>query len=253
MIVPRLVLTGGTGAPVLLIHGFASDRLSWLANQHELAKVATVYTLDLPGHGDTPDGGIADLGGFADGIVAALASLDAGPVALVGHSLGGAIAVATAARAPQLVRRLALIAPAGLAQKIDRGFVEDFPRAEGAEAIRELMLRLVSRPRLISPQMVAYVEKQLARPGARAALARIGPIIDRMTDRVPELLATLDPQTIPRLLIWGEADRIAVPDVDKLANFGGGTLVVAGAGHLPHVEEPRQVNQALAAFLTAAP
>ena len=109
------------GADVLLLHGFGADRLSWLANQPAIEKAMPTAALDLPGHGvagmDVGDGRVETL---ARAVAAALDSHAAAPLHVVGHSLGGAVAMRLALDRPDLVRSLALIAPAGLAKASTR-------------------------------------------------------------------------------------------------------------------------------------
>jgi pimeloyl-ACP methyl ester carboxylesterase len=106
----------GSGEPLVLIHGIATDRRIWEFVVPELARSRRVVTLDLPGFGQSaPAGEDFDLERVAGRIARGLAGRGLrGPVDLVGHSLGGGVAITLAAMRPRLVRRLILVAPAGL-------------------------------------------------------------------------------------------------------------------------------------------
>ena len=109
----RLHRLGGSGPDLLFVHGFGADRLSWAANAPQLTDAATVWTVDLPGHGSAPDAvGDGSAQALADAVARALPDLS-GPALIVGHSLGGTVALHLAAAVPQVVRHLVLIAPAG--------------------------------------------------------------------------------------------------------------------------------------------
>ncbi|KQT61227.1 MULTISPECIES: alpha/beta fold hydrolase [unclassified Aureimonas] len=244
----RLVDTGGEGPPVVLVHGFGSDRFSWLANQAALQASHRVYALDLPGHGaealaETTMEEIADL------VARSIEAEDLGTVDLVGHSLGAAICILVAASKPDLVRRLVLIAPAGLGQGVDAEFLDLYPKLTEAADAEALLHRLVSRPRLINKQMIAHVLSQLGQPGRRAALQTVAAMITADAASLAAARETIAAGPMPRLTIWGSADRINPADETALARFGGETRIVAGAGHLPHVENATEVNGWLAAFL----
>jgi pyruvate dehydrogenase E2 component (dihydrolipoamide acetyltransferase) len=246
---PRVHALGGAGEPVVLVHGFASDRLSWLGNQHDLARVAAVHALDLPGHGDEPMRGTGSVPDLAAAVVEAIAAAGLGPVHIVGHSLGGGVAVAAAAAAPELVRSLALIAPAGLGAAVDTGFLDDLPEATSAEAVEPLLHALVSRPRLINRHMVARVLAQLSDPGRRDALRAIANGLRFADHDLHDAVAAVATSDLPRLVIWGGADRTNPLDPDRLAAFGGERMILEASAHLPHVEEARAVNERLGAFL----
>lgn len=111
-------------ADVLLLHGFASDRLSWLANQPALEKAGlSVAVLDLPGHGASPmDVGGGSVETLAARVAEALDAQRAGALHIVGHSLGGGLALLLAEKRPGLVRSLTLIAPLGLGAGVDQDF-----------------------------------------------------------------------------------------------------------------------------------
>src|SRR5579863_934676 len=106
----------GTGDPLILLHGIATDRHIWDLVVPELATGRRVVTLDLPGFGGSaPVGEDFDLERVAERIVHGLTGRGIhGPLDLVGHSLGGGIAITLATAHPRLVRRLVLVAPAGL-------------------------------------------------------------------------------------------------------------------------------------------
>lgn len=245
---------GGDGDDLVLIHGFGSDRLSWAGNAPALMDVARVHALDLPGHGDSL---AAEAG---DGSPRALAravreALDAKGVArahFLGHSLGGGIAMLMALEQPERVRSLALLAPAGLGRGIDHNFLQRFPVLATPEETEALLHKLVSRPQLINRFTVARVLEQLARPGARAALRAIAAGVEAHEDQLNEAAARIAATGIPRLVIFGGADAINPPDGVALVGFAGRTVVIPGAGHLPHVEAARQVNAEVAGFLKSA-
>src|ERR1700759_3434294 len=105
----------GSGEPLVLLHGIATDRRIWDLVLGQLGDTRRVLALDLPGFGESsPVGDDFDLREVAYSIVDGLAREGVtGPFDLVGHSLGGGIATVLAAAHPKLVRRLVLVAPAG--------------------------------------------------------------------------------------------------------------------------------------------
>ena len=254
---PAAVLsrTGGNpeGAPVLFIHGFGADRLSWLATAPALFERHDVWTVDLPGHGAAPaetgDGSLATL---ADAVAAAAAPLGDRGLHLVGHSLGGGIALELARRRPDGIRSLALIAPAGLGTGLDADFLTAFPELAEPAAARETLERLVARPRLINAPMVTHVLGQLERPGVRAGLRAIARALLERHDDFRTAAADVAGLPVPRLVLWGDEDGINPASSEALADFGGLLLTMPATRHLPHVEALQKVNAALAHFLDRA-
>jgi pimeloyl-ACP methyl ester carboxylesterase len=242
---------GGNGPNALLLHGFGSDRMSWLANQTALEGVVNLFALDLPGHGasgmEVGDGGVEAL---AARVAALLDRRALRKLHLTGHSLGGGVALMLAAARPELVASLALIAPAGLGQAIDASFLAAFPELSTPEASEALLRRLVVRPRLIGKPLIALVLEQLAKPGARQALRLIARGIEKGGAALDAAAARVAATALPRLIVWGENDAINPLSREKLAAFGGDLRLVAGAAHLPHVENPRLVNEEIVSFLT---
>lgn len=245
---------GGEGPPALLLHGFGSDHFLWLANQQAVAKVATAAALDLPGHGESSmDVGDGTIAALADRVAALLDRKDMRKAHLIGHSLGGGVALVLAERRPDLVASLVLIAPAGLGRGVDHQFLSEYPRLAAPDAAAALLQRLVVRPRLINKFMVGRVLDQLARPGAREALERIAQGVETSGAAIGRAVASIGARDLPRLIVWGEEDAINPLSKDRLDALGGDILLVEGAGHLPHVEAPRLVNDRIVEFLARGP
>jgi pimeloyl-ACP methyl ester carboxylesterase len=251
-IIPAVFHAAGQEGPaILLIHGFGADRQSWLVNQQALAAAGRVYALDLPGHGETPLTGPGRLDDLARGVEKAIEGSGVGPIHIVAHSLGGAVAIALAAARPDLVRSLGLIAGAGLGKTVDESFLSGYPKSSSAEEMEALLRRLVTRPRLINQQMAARALDQLKAPGVREGLIAIADELRRIDQVIEPSLQIVARSSLPRVAIWGAADAIIPLDPDRLGRFGAESLILNDAAHLPHIESPRLVNERLLRWLTA--
>ena len=159
---------------MLLLHGFGADLNGWMFNQPALSDGRRVVALDLPGHGGSSrDVGAGDGEAFSRAVEGFLATLDLGRAHLVGHSMGGAIAALLAARRPDLVRTLTLIAPAGLGPDINAAFIDGFVRASRRKDAVEVLQLLVHDPALVSRTMVEDVLRFKRLDGVTAALETI--------------------------------------------------------------------------------
>ena len=112
-------LQEGSGPVLLLIHGMAGDYHSWREVIEPLAREHTVLVPDLPGHGSSsPGGGDYSLGGLAAGLRDLLVALGHERATLVGHSLGGGIAMQFSYQFPELTERLVLVSSGGLGRDV---------------------------------------------------------------------------------------------------------------------------------------
>lgn len=232
---------GGHGPDVLFIHGFGSDRYSWAANAPAMADWATVWAVDLPGHGQAPDEvGAGDAKTLGAAVAERLSDIP-GAIVVVGHSLGGAVAIELAKLLPDRVKRLVLIAPAGLGQRLDHEFLTAFPTLNAPDETQALLERLVERKRLIAPVMVSHVLATLQSTGRRAALAKVAAaLVKLMPPSMPD---------VPLDLIWGEADTINPPPVEMPPATT--LLRLPNTGHMPQVEAASKVNAVIRAALAA--
>lgn len=238
---PVLHHLGGEGPVVVLIHGFGADRLGWVATAPALFDSHSVWATELPAHGASEPGAVTPRE-MAQALLAALPP-SAWPMALIGHSLGGAIAALLAGLAPDRIGKTILLAPAGFGRGLSAStFLTRFPQLESEDEALALLRTLVVRERLILPQMAQHVLAHLAMPGRREALARIG-----------QAVMAFDTPALPKdaLVVWGEQDAINPPETDWLSSLGDRALVLPDTGHLPHVEAASRVNRRIAEYFAA--
>lgn len=244
----------GNGLPVLLIHGFGGDLTNWLLNQDVLAEQRRVISFDLPGHG----GSTKQVG---DGTPAALAAITArlmetlgvGRAHVVGHSLGGAIALELARAHPDKVASLGLIAPAGLGPDINMDFIEGFITADRRKTLEPVLALLVNDPALITRNMVEGIIRFKRLDGAKQGLETIAAACfpeGRQKDALRDVLSAFDG---PVQVIWGEADRILSPEAAQGLPASIAVTRLPQTGHMPQMEKAKQVNDLLAGILHDTP
>jgi pyruvate dehydrogenase E2 component (dihydrolipoamide acetyltransferase) len=252
----RVLDVGGDGSSgataVVFVHGFGGDLNSWMFTQPALAERWRTIALDLPGHGGSTkvlDG--ADESSFAAVIDRALAALEVDRVHLVGHSMGGGIALTFANWQPERVASLTLISSAQLGPEINGAFIGDFLRAQRRREAQEALTLLVHDPALVSRVMVEEVLRYKRLDGVQAALETIAAEwfpdgVQRVDNAV--LAAKLG---MPVQVIWGRDDRI-IPLAHAEALAGKVPVhILDDVGHLPHMEKAGEVNRLIAGFIEA--
>lgn len=227
----------------VFLHGFASDRLTWVGTTPAIPGVDAV-TPDLPGHGrsigDLGDGSLEDLASrLIDGI-------KCGPPAwLVGHSLGGGLALKLAAEMPELFRGLVLLAPIGLGRRLGIVPLREYSDLRDRDEMRRFLEPLVAKKDVIAPMVVDNALRQLERDGARDALAKIADQLPTIDAELRALLPRVAECGLDITVIWGTEDNVASPVQERIEKLG--TLVdLPGIGHVAHVEAQKQVNTLLA-------
>jgi pyruvate dehydrogenase E2 component (dihydrolipoamide acetyltransferase) len=248
-----LELGGGEATPVLFIHGFGADLNTWMFTQPVFAESRRAIALDLSGHGGSTKvlDAAVDGSSFAADIDRALAALGIERVHLVGHSMGGAIALHFAAWQPGRVASLTLIASAELGPEINAAFIDGFVRAQRRREMQEVLTLLVHDPALVGRAMVEDVLRYKRLDGVQAALEAIAKEwfpggIQRVGNAA--LAANLP---MPVQIIWGRDDRI-IPFAHAEALAGRLPVhIIDGAGHLPHMEKSGEVNRLIGRFIAA--
>ncbi|MGH7066319.1 MAG: acetoin dehydrogenase dihydrolipoyllysine-residue acetyltransferase subunit [Acetobacteraceae bacterium] len=242
---PIQVLEAGPaeGQPLVLLHGFGADLLSFLLLQPLLAHRCRTLAVDLPGHGgSTKNLPGPDPASLAKAVGAAMTARGVRKAHLVGHSLGGAVALALTEREPERSLSLLLISPAGLGPEINADFISGFLAARRPRALAAVLQMLFADEKTpVSHEMIDAVLRAKRLDGAEAALAAIAAANfpeGRQTISLRPVLA--DPDR-PAQVVWGRRDRIipvshasGLPPHVKVTIF-------EDAGHVAHLEKPEDV------------
>ena len=250
--------TGGSGAPLVLLHGFPFNRSMWRGQASALGGEFRVVAPDMRGMGETPLGnGDVTMETLADDLAALLDELNLGCVILGGLSMGGYVAFEFFRKFPERVRALVLAdtRPQADTEEGRRAREENAQRAlkEGMTPIVESML-----PKLLSAgtrehdgEVVKEVRAMMlgTSPEGAAAALRAMAVRRDQTDLLPSI-------KVPTLIVVGAVDTITPPsDAEAMsAKIAGSRLVVVeGAAHLSNVERPLEFNRALVEFLRGLP
>lgn len=243
-------LARGQGAEeAVLIHGFGGDLNTWLFNHEDLASARTVLALDLPGHGGSskhPGRGTltefsALLGGFLD-------ATNLNAVHLVGHSMGGAVALDFALSHADRVSSLVLIASAALGSEIDGQYIQGFITATRRKDLAPQIEKLFADPKLITRRLIEDNLKYKRLDGVEAALRTIAAQFFPGGRQATVLRDQLSRLTMPVLVIWGAEDRILPSFHCQGLPANIQTEILAGSGHMVHMEAAQKVNQVIRQF-----
>lgn len=241
------------GVPVLFLHGFGGDLGNWLFNLDAIAEVAPVIALDLPGHGQSdirlPGTSIDALAGFVQRF---LDTLDVGPVHLVGHSMGGAIAARLAQAAPQRVVSVTLVNSAGLGEEIDAGYIRGFVQAQSRRELKPVLEQLFADPALVSRQMVDDVLKYKRLDGVETLLGDLGEALFGGGRQAVQPARDLDTARHRVLVVSGSEDRVIPSAHAQAAPAGARVEVLPGAGHMAMMEKAPDFNTLLKGHLAEA-
>jgi pyruvate dehydrogenase E2 component (dihydrolipoamide acetyltransferase) len=239
-----LALGDGDSVPVLLLHGFGADLNTWMFTQPALADGRQVIALDLPGHGGSGKQlDRADAESLAAIVEHALNALGIERLHLVGHSMGGGIAISFAVREPERVATLTLISSAALGPEINAAFIDGFVRAARRREAIEALNLLVHDPALVSRTMIEDVLRYKRLDGVPEALAAFAKEWfpgGRQRVVLGDAVAVLK---LPVQIIWGREDRIIpVAHAEALASRVP-VHILEQTGHLPHMEKAGEVNR----------
>jgi pimeloyl-ACP methyl ester carboxylesterase len=259
----------GSGPPVVLIHGMLNSSSHWHEVARKLVEHHTVVAPDLIGHGDSaaPRGDYS-LGAHAASIRDLLAAIGIDRATIVGHSLGGGVAMQFFYQFPQRVERLALVSSGGLGREVGpllrtaalpgmSGLLSLTIHSRLIDALWEGGARL--RERGIGTgaylQAVARALRPLENADSRQAfLQTLRSVIDVRGQRVSANDRLYLLETVPTLIVWGERDH-TIPVQHGLAAHhaipGSIFRTLPRAAHFPNLEDPDGLSAALLEFIAA--
>lgn len=235
---------GGTGTPLILIHGFASDALSW-APLEATQEGRSVIRIDLPCHGKSPKKRLPDFAALAALLRQTLDGLEIDTAHLVGHSLGGALALALADTRPRRIASLTLIAPAGLGPEINGDVLMGILRATQPASLGPWLKALVAEEKLVTDAYVRLAMAGRENPDLRASQLALAGALFPDGVQAFDMRAALSRIETPTRIIWGKADRV-IPWRHALSAPGRVSLnLFDGVGHMPQIEAPEAVGKLL--------
>jgi pimeloyl-ACP methyl ester carboxylesterase len=256
----------GEGPVLLLIHGMAGSCENWAPVIEPLALRHSVVAPDLPGHGGSaPGGGDYSLGGLAATLRDMLLALGHDRATLVGHSLGGGVAMQFSYQFPEMVERLVLVASGGLGPEVSPILrAAALPGADlfiGATAnvgqrAGSLLGRALTTIGMRPSADIAEVARGYASLSdgrrRRAFLSTLRAVVGTEGQRIAAVDRLYLARELPLLIVWGERDPI-IPvrhahEAHELLP-GSRLEIFADAGHLPQLEDPGRFIAVVERFL----
>lgn len=233
---------GGTGTPIVLIHGFASDSVSWAPLEAQI-KHRPLIRIDLPAHGKSPKLRVDSFADLVKTVRRAFDELGLEKAHLVGHSLGGAVSLALADTRSKSLSSLTLIAPAGLGPDINGDALAGISRASRAESLGPWLRSLVANEDIITDSYTRLAMAARSEPNLRAAQIALANAVFPDGVQAFDLRAALERIDTPTRLIWGKKDAI-IPWKHALRAPGKMALhLFDDVGHMPQLEAADEVGK----------
>jgi pimeloyl-ACP methyl ester carboxylesterase len=257
----------GEGPVIVLIHGITGRSEQWKPAIEHLAADHTVLAPDLLGHGESakPRGDYS-LGAYASGVRDIMVALGHDRATVVGHSLGGGIAMQFAYQFPERCERLALVSSGGLGREVHPllrastlpGSEWVMPWLMHARVLGagEAVARMLGVLKLQAGTDFAEVARGFASlndaEARDAFIATMRAVLDPGGQRVSALDRLYLTESLPSLLVWGSNDPIIPVDHGRAAHElmpGSRLELLEGVGHFPQLEEPFRFARLLAEFV----
>ena len=255
------VASGGSGPPLVLIHGSFVDHSTWDGVALALKRDFRLVAPDLPGFGESekpsPSRFPYDIESFAEAMADLYAGLDIARATVVGHALGGAVALTLAAHHPELVERLVLVAPLCQPSNLDLrsriglwpvvgGFV--FKQLWGRASFRAFFRStMVSAGARVPAERIDRYFELFSSPLARgAALATLRSTVDTRA-----IGARTSRLTTPTLVVWGGDDQLIPARAGQrfAREIAGAGFELVDAGHAVQEERPAELASTILRFL----
>ncbi|MBZ9652885.1 alpha/beta fold hydrolase [Psychroflexus montanilacus] len=243
----------GEGEPVILLHGFLENSSMWTRLQEELSKTHKVYALDLPGHGETEAiGYIHTMEDYAALVLAFAEDQKLETFSLVGHSMGGYVALALAELASDKIKKLILLNSSSLADSEVKqkernraiGMIQKYPEAFIRMAVKHLFLPK-DQKRLSAEIDTAILEaKKCSQQGIINTLNGMRERKDRT-----KVLTNISSKS---LIILGKEDKVIDFEKTKaIAEEAGIELEILPGGHMSYIEHPDLLLKTVQEFLSS--
>jgi pimeloyl-ACP methyl ester carboxylesterase len=229
-------LHAGTGDDVVLLHGLAGSGAWWRNNIPALAEHFSLHVPDLIGFGRSRGARVKSMRDVADSVVRWLDARALSATHVIGHSMGGEIAIHIAAQHPARVNKLVLVSAAGIPRQVSM--------MQAARFVAEIIPPRTWGNRRFLPR-IAFDTMRAGPLNMARATANI--LRDDVTDLLPKIVA-------PTLLVWGTLDALTpLRDGQQMAGLipDSRLSVYNGAAHMPMIDQPTRFNEEVNGFLRA--
>ena len=260
---------GGTGSPLLLIHGIAGSCNTFDLVLPELAKHHRVIAPDLLGHGQSakPRGDYS-LGAHAAGLRDLLELLEIPSVTVIGHSMGGGIAMQFAYQFPERCERLVLVSSGGLGPEVTpvlraatlpgSGLFLAATTSDRAKGLYSTVLSPLRKLGLKTPESFKHILEHAAclqDPDTRRAFVLTArSVLDLRGQRIDARDKLYLAEAMPALIIWGRKDRL-IPvkhGIEAHEIMPGSRLeIFEKGGHFPHRDDPERFTRLVLDFISS--
>ena len=258
----NVVDTGGSGPPLLFVHGLGGCWQNWLLNMPAFMGSHRVVACDLPGFGESEmPAEEVSIRGYAKAVDALCEELGVEDPVVVGNSMGGFVGAELTLSFPTRVKKLVLVAAAGLSIEYRRreplvtlarlwGAGATWMGARGRAVVTRPRMRriglqmLVRYPEKLSPELTYELVRGTGKPAFIPALKAL------LDHSFREQLSQIE---VPVLVVWGRHDML-VPRGDareyvELIGANARREMFEDTGHLPMIERPNRFNRLLAGFI----
>jgi pimeloyl-ACP methyl ester carboxylesterase len=265
----RAFRIAGSGPVILLIHGIGDNSTTWTTVQAKLAQRFTVIAVDLLGHGQS-DKPRADysIAAYANGMRDLLSVLDIERATVIGHSLGGGVAMQFTYQFPQLVERLVLVGAGGVTKDVNVALrLASLPM--GSEALALLRLPLVLPALQILGRAaglvlgstalgrdlpdVLRILADLPEPMASSAFTRtLRAVVDWRGQSVTMLDRCYLTESVPVQIVWGAEDVVVPVSHAQMAHAampGSRLEIFEHSGHFPFHHDPDRFVEVIERFI----
>lgn len=276
----RAFRIAGSGPAILLLHGIGDNSSTWDPVIARLARTHTVIAPDLLGHGlsDKPRADYS-VAAFANGMRDLLVVLGIPKVTVVGHSLGGGVAMQFCYQFPRFAERLVLVAAGGVTREVNPAL--RLVTLPGAPALLQTLrvpgvlpaLRALSGtlstmesapglPARLSPKQLMTdhedllrVLSDLAQPGSQAAFVRtLRAVVDWRGQSITMVDRAHLTQWLPMLIVWGSKDTVIPVHHAQIAGAAiphAQVEIYSGAGHFPFHDDPDRFVDDVLTFIAS--
>ena len=234
----------GSGEPIIFIHGVGGSSQYWYYQREYLKNFMRVILVDLPGHGQTEGEGCKTIEEARDAVRNAITSMGIKKTYIVGHSMGGGIAMSLALSYPELVKGLVLVCT-GAKLRVLPAILDQILKD------KEATVRMIMMDYAFSKKAPLKMKENGFKDMMKSSAETI--YLGFSACHQFSVMGSLDKLSLPALIIAGKDDLLTPPSFSEYLHKeikGSELVLIEDAGHMVMIEQPNEVNQAIEKFIS---